>query len=89
VLGVLFRLENITAVIARARLVGFRSKMWVDWQEHALYVTRAHAPELFENPKKYAAVVDLPLDVHPHLDSATTLPMFNLFEPNGGMICSN
>jgi hypothetical protein len=68
--GVLFRLEKRTTVIALAGLVGFRFKMWLDWQGHVLYVTRAYVPELFENPKKYAGRVDLRLDVRAHLDSA-------------------
>lgn len=86
VLGVLFGLEKKTTVIARACLVGSRFKMWVDWQGHVPYVTRAHVPELFENPKKYAGAVDLGLDVHAQLDSATMILKSNLFGPKGRMI---
>jgi hypothetical protein len=84
VLGVLFRLEKKTTVIARAVLVGFRFKMWLDWQEHVPYVSRAYMPELFEDPKKYAGAVDLRLDVRAHLDSATMLLMSSLLGPKAG-----
>jgi len=60
--------------------------MWLDWQGHVPYVTRVYVPELFETPKKYAVAVELRLDVHAHLDSATMLLMSNLFGPKGRMI---
>jgi FkbM family methyltransferase len=85
VLGVLFRLEKETTVIAHAGPNGFRFKMWLDWQGHAAYVTGTYEPDVIETLKKYAGPGDLCLDVGAHL-GYETIVMSKLVGPEGRVI---
>jgi FkbM family methyltransferase len=85
VLGVLFRLEKGSTVVAQAGPNGFRFKMWLDWQGHVPYVTGTYEPEVFEALRKYAGSGDLCLDIGAHLGYATIL-MSKLVGPKGRVI---